>query len=66
MSTKFSHRRDFLRFLAAGPFATSSISQDLPSVISRAKDALIVMDFEPLARQALPPCPLGLLGRRSG
>lgn len=47
-------RREFLRFLAASPLA--ALAQD-----TGAKDALSVLDFEPLARKALPPAHWGYL-----
>jgi 4-hydroxymandelate oxidase len=53
-------RRQFLRFLAASPFAARAWPQD-PVVISQAKDALDVMDFEPAAHKALPPAHWGYL-----
>jgi 4-hydroxymandelate oxidase len=49
-------RRDFLRFLAASPLA---FAQD--SGKDSAKDALSVMDLEPLARKALPPAHWGYM-----
>jgi 4-hydroxymandelate oxidase len=53
-------RRAFLRFLAASPFAARAWPQD-PAIISRAKDAVDVMDFEPAAHKALPPAHWGYL-----
>jgi isopentenyl diphosphate isomerase/L-lactate dehydrogenase-like FMN-dependent dehydrogenase len=50
----FSARRQFLRFLAASPLA--AMAQE-PS----AKDALSVLDFEPLAHKALPPAHWGYM-----
>ena len=55
-------RREFLRFLALSPAlayadlpsAVVSALQDEPGLAS-AKDALDVMDFEPIARKKLPP-----------
>src|SRR5512133_965151 len=47
-------RREFLRFLAASPLA--ALAQE-----PGAKDALNVLDFEPLARKALPPAHWGYL-----
>src|SRR6478672_6854841 len=47
-------RREFLRFLAASPLF--SAPQE-PS----AKDALSVLDFEPLAQKALPPAHWGYM-----
>jgi isopentenyl diphosphate isomerase/L-lactate dehydrogenase-like FMN-dependent dehydrogenase len=52
-----SARREFLRFLAASPLA---LAQE-PSAITNAKDALDVMDFEPLAHKALPPAHWGYM-----
>jgi hypothetical protein len=49
------HRREFLRFLAASPFAVHAFAHDSAPAIARAQDALNVMDFEPLAHKALPP-----------
>ena len=40
--------------------------QQSDDVISSPDQALDVMDFEPAARKALPPCPLRLPGHRSG
>jgi isopentenyl diphosphate isomerase/L-lactate dehydrogenase-like FMN-dependent dehydrogenase len=54
MRRDLSARRTFLRFLAASPLA--AMAQD-PS----AKDALSVMDFEPLAHKALPPAHWGYM-----
>lgn len=53
-------RRRFLRFLAASPLAAPVWAQ-APVIISRPKDALNVMDFEPAARRALPPAHWGYL-----
>jgi len=53
-------RRGVLRFLAASPLAARAWAQE-PIIISRAKDALNVMDFEPAARRALPPAHWGYL-----
>lgn len=61
-------RRQFLRFLAASPalacaeFPTSLIAalQSDPT-LAFAKDALNVMDFEPIARKNLPPAHFGYL-----
>src|SRR5919205_515232 len=49
-----SARREFLRFLAASPLA--ALPQD-----PTAKDALSVLDFEPLAQKALPPAHWGYM-----
>src|ERR1700760_1763236 len=51
-------RREFLRFLAASPLV--ALDEQSPS-LSAAKDALNVMDFEPLAHKALPPAHWGYL-----
>jgi 4-hydroxymandelate oxidase len=56
-----SDRRRFLRFLAASPLAAQAWAQDPVAAISRPKDALDVMDFEPLARKALPPAHWGYM-----
>jgi isopentenyl diphosphate isomerase/L-lactate dehydrogenase-like FMN-dependent dehydrogenase len=49
-------RREFIRFLAASPlWAQTSASP------ANSSDVLNVMDFEPLARQALPPAHWGYL-----
>ena len=55
------HRREFLRFLAGSPLAAYAFSQDSVPAIARPKDALSVMDFEPLAHKALPPAHWGYL-----
>src|SRR4029079_898830 len=47
-------RRGFLRFLAASPLM--AIAQE-----PTAKDALSVLDFEPLAKKALPPAHWGYM-----
>ena len=54
-----SARREFLRFLAGSPLLANAIAQE-PSATS-AKDAINVMDFEPLARKALPAAHWGYL-----
>lgn len=54
MSPHQSARREFLRFLAASPLAA------LPQEPG-AKDALSVLDFEPLAHKALPPAHWGYM-----
>jgi 4-hydroxymandelate oxidase len=53
------HRREFLRFIAGSPLAAYAFSQDPIPAIARPKDALSVMDFEPLAHKALPPAHWG-------
>jgi 4-hydroxymandelate oxidase len=63
MSRTFYARREFLRFLAASPLIARAWAQEAPAagVLSSAKDALSVMDFEPLARKMLPPAHWGYL-----
>jgi isopentenyl diphosphate isomerase/L-lactate dehydrogenase-like FMN-dependent dehydrogenase len=61
MNIQNFHRREFLRFLAASPFAMTALAQDSAPVITSAKDAFSVMDFEPLAHKALPPAHWGYL-----
>src|SRR5271166_4323285 len=55
-----SDRRRFLRFLAASPLA-AAWAQAPPLTIKGPKDALNVMDFEPLAHKALPPAHWGYM-----
>jgi isopentenyl diphosphate isomerase/L-lactate dehydrogenase-like FMN-dependent dehydrogenase len=57
-----SSRRQFLKFLAASPaFALADLQPSLLAALQNepalasAKDALNVMDFEPIARRNLPP-----------
>lgn len=69
--TLLRHRRDFLRFLAGSPLLADALSRnalaqgtppgDPKFPIPTAKDALSVMDFEGLARQALPPAHWGYM-----
>src|ERR1700693_4269168 len=68
MSHHLSARREFLRFLAASPLAAQALAQNptgpyTPTYMApaAAKDALDVMDFEPLARKALPPAHWGYM-----
>jgi len=68
MSPHLSARREFLRFLAASPLAAQAWGQNprgpyTPTYMApaAAKDALDVMDFEPLARKALPPAHWGYM-----
>lgn len=56
--TSASARREFLRFLAASPLL--AFAQE-PVGSATAKDALSVMDFEALARKALPPAHWGYM-----
>ncbi len=46
-------RRDFLRFLAASPLAVRALADD--SAVPPLKNALNVLDLEPLAKKVLPP-----------
>jgi 4-hydroxymandelate oxidase len=57
MDPHLSARREFLRFLAASPLAAMPQTAQEPGV----KDALSVLDFEPLAQKALPPAHWGYL-----
>ncbi len=68
MSHHVSARRQFLRFLAASPLAAQAWAQNptgpyTPAYMApaSAKDAVNVMDFEPLARKALPPAHWGYM-----
>lgn len=72
MSRIASPRREFLRFLAASPLisplVTGAWAQETSDTgpiphpaIASAKDALNVMDFEPLAFKALPPAHWGYM-----
>ena len=56
-----SHRRDFLRLLAASPLAAQAWAQQNSPALTRAADALSVADFEALTRSLLPPAHLGYL-----
>lgn len=56
-----SDRRRFLSFLAASPLAVRAFAEDPAPVIAKPKDALNVLDFEPLARKALPPAHWGYM-----
>jgi 4-hydroxymandelate oxidase len=53
-------RRQFFRFLASSPLLAQAFGQDAAK-LTDAKEALSVMDFEPLARQTLPPAHLGYM-----
>ena len=57
MTSLSRNRREFLRFLAASPLLSQAWSQSQPAplVITSAKDALSLMDFEPAARKAMLP-----------
>src|SRR5689334_23033004 len=63
MSRTCCPRREFLRFLAASPLIVRASAQEAVTAgtLSSPKDALNVMDFEPLARKALPPAHWGYL-----
>ncbi len=61
MRSRLARRREFLRFLAASPLAASAIAQELLPATAVPKDAINVMDFEPLAHKALPPAHWGYL-----
>ena len=61
MNMQSFHRREFLRFVAASPFAAYAFAQDSTPVITSAADAFNVMDFEPLAHKALPAAHWGYL-----
>src|SRR5882762_600598 len=68
MSHHFSARREFLRFLVASPLAAQAWAQNPTGPYTPAymapespKDAMNVMDFEPLARKALPPAHWGYM-----
>ena len=56
-----AHRRRFLRFLAASPLFAEAWAQQTWSVITSAKDAVDVMDFEEAARRVLPPAHWGYM-----
>src|SRR5205807_6223319 len=51
-------RREFLAFLGGSPLL---LGQQNASVIADPKEAINVMDFEPAARQALPPAHFGYM-----
>src|SRR5947199_392242 len=61
MSRSLSARREFLRFLAGSPIVGAALGQESIHPIASAKDAINVMDFEALARKALPPAHWGYL-----
>jgi len=57
--TSYSPRREFLKFLAASPLiGTMWADEPAPTTV---KDVVNVMDFEPLARKALPPAHWGYM-----
>jgi len=53
-------RRQFLRFIATSPLLSQAFGQDAAK-LTNPKDALSVFDFEPLAKQVLPPAHLGYM-----
>src|SRR5690242_16205322 len=71
------YRRRFLRFLATSPFASSALAQFSPKqrlpdpipwaalepdkLIKTPKEAINVFDFEPVARQNVPPAHFGYM-----
>src|SRR5579862_5000426 len=55
------NRRQFLRFLAASPLISKVWADEAASVITNPKDAINVMDFEPLSRKAIPPAHWGYM-----
>ena len=61
MTTSTAHRRRFLRFLAASPLFAEAWAQQTWPVITSAKDAVDVMDFEEAARKVLPPAHWGYM-----
>ena len=60
----FAYRRQFLKFLAASPLLLPEIQsltlQDMPLIKSPA-EALNVFDFEPVAKQKIPPAHWGYM-----
>ncbi|HEY3742378.1 MAG TPA: alpha-hydroxy acid oxidase [Bryobacteraceae bacterium] len=60
MEHRSSARREFLRFLAASPLLGAAMGQEAAPIASP-KDALDVLDFEALARKALPPAHWGYM-----
>ena len=60
LPARLSHRRDFLKFLAASPLVTALPGRS-NDIITSPKQALNVFDFEAAARQALPPAHFGYL-----
>ena len=61
MTSVPANRRRFLRFLAASPLFARGWAQSSAPVISNAKDALSLMDFEEAARKVLPPAHWGYM-----
>lgn len=60
MTMREKHRRAFLRFLAASPLAARAWAEDAAAP-ANAKEVINVMDFEPLAKKALPPAHWGYM-----
>jgi isopentenyl diphosphate isomerase/L-lactate dehydrogenase-like FMN-dependent dehydrogenase len=64
-SSDTRNRRGFLKFLAGSPLLAGltldSWAQQPPALITDPKEAINVMDFEPMAHQALPPAHWGYL-----
>src|SRR5690242_21553325 len=54
-------RRRFLQFLAGSPLLAQAWAQQTFPVISSAKDAVSLMDFEEAARKVLPPAHWGYM-----
>src|SRR5713101_1208237 len=63
MTTRQQYRRAFLRFLAASPLAARAWAEGAEDAALPAdpKDVINVMDFEPLAKKALPPAHWGYM-----
>src|ERR1044072_2730345 len=70
-----ANRREFFQFLAASTVLAPSVralaqqlavSHDQPGVITSAKDALQIMDFEEASRKALPAAHWGYMASGSG
>src|ERR1044072_3613615 len=69
-----ANRREFFQFLAASTVLAPSVralaqqlavSHDQPGVITSAKDALQIMDFEEASRKALPAAHWGYMASGS-
>src|SRR5215472_3871364 len=60
MSIQSERRRAFLRFLAASPLAMKAFAAE-DAAPADAKDVIDVMDFEALAKKALPPAHWGYM-----
>ena len=62
MTSISDNRRQFLRFLAGSPLLAHAWAQEpAPLEMKSAKDALSVMDFQPLAHKILPPAHWGYM-----